>query len=202
MKNNRLLYFIGFVLFLSILIYNFVGLQQSNAEVYIQEIQDKRIEKNTYFKTSKDSPITDKNKFKALPYFEIQEKYKVEAQIERIKNPEIISVTMSKGNAENYLKFAYAIFVWEDKTYRLLLLRRNMQEPFLFLAFTDATTGKQTYGGGRYLDMPYTKDTKKIFLDFNLAYHPYCVYNYNYVCPLPPKENHLTFAVLAGEKLD
>ena len=68
-----------------------------------------------------------------------------------------------------------------------------------FLAFADSTSGKDTYGGGRYLNV--RQDGKNsITIDFNLAYNPYCAYNPDFACPLPPKENVLTIAIEAGEK--
>jgi len=70
----------------------------------------------------------------------------------------------------------------------------------LFLPFGDATSGTETYGGGRYLELPRTP-TGLYDLDFNLAYHPYCVFNPSFVCPVPPRENRLAIPIPAGEKL-
>jgi uncharacterized protein (DUF1684 family) len=70
----------------------------------------------------------------------------------------------------------------------------------LFLPFGDATSGTETYGGGRYLELDRTP-TGLYDLDFNRAYHPYCVYNVTYDCPVPPRENYLTIAIRAGERL-
>jgi uncharacterized protein (DUF1684 family) len=70
----------------------------------------------------------------------------------------------------------------------------------LFLAFADATSGIETYGAGRYLDVKKVPAATSIELDFNLAYNPYCAYNENFSCPFPPKENVLKVAILAGEK--
>jgi uncharacterized protein (DUF1684 family) len=70
----------------------------------------------------------------------------------------------------------------------------------LFVPFGDLTNVDETYRGGRYLDLQRTP-TGVYDLDFNQAYHPYCVYNVNYVCPLPPRENRLTVAIRAGERL-
>ena len=76
----------------------------------------------------------------------------------------------------------------------------------LFLPFRDATHGRETYGGGRYLydtikgaDLGAGVD--EVVLDFNYAYNPSCAYNDRWVCPLSPPENSLPFAVEAGEKL-
>ena len=70
----------------------------------------------------------------------------------------------------------------------------------LFVPFGDLTNNVETYGGGRYLDLDRTP-TGLYDLDFNRAYHPYCVYNTTYECPVPPRENRLAVAIPAGERL-
>ena len=71
----------------------------------------------------------------------------------------------------------------------------------LFVVFADATTGNETYGGGRmlYVDRP-ADGSDECVIDFNQAYNPPCIFTPFCTCPLPPKENRLPFAVLAGEK--
>jgi uncharacterized protein (DUF1684 family) len=70
----------------------------------------------------------------------------------------------------------------------------------LFVPFGDLTSGTETYRGGRYLDLDRTP-TGLYDLDFNHAYHPYCVYTPSYVCPVPPRENRLQVAIRSGERL-
>ena len=70
----------------------------------------------------------------------------------------------------------------------------------LFVPFRDGTTGLETYPGGRYLDLDRTPSG--IYdLDFNRAYHPNCVFNIEWECPVPPRENRLPVAIRVGEKL-
>jgi uncharacterized protein len=72
---------------------------------------------------------------------------------------------------------------------------------YLFIPFTDITTGKDTYGGGRYIDIVLSDiQADHCIIDFNKAYNPYCAYAAGYNCPVPPKENDLPVAVTAGEK--
>ena len=70
----------------------------------------------------------------------------------------------------------------------------------LFVPFQDETSGRETYGAGRYLDIEQGTDGTFV-LDFNDAYHPYCAYSDSYSCPLPPVENRLPIAIEAGERL-
>ena len=72
-------------------------------------------------------------------------------------------------------------------------------EERLFIMFQDQTSGKETYGGGRFLETDAAKDGK-VILDFNKASSPYCAYNPCSICAVPLKENQLTVAIRAGEK--
>jgi uncharacterized protein (DUF1684 family) len=69
----------------------------------------------------------------------------------------------------------------------------------LFIPFRDATSGQETYGAGRYLDLR-ENTTGAYELDFNKAYNPYCAYTETYSCPVPPAENTLPIPIPAGEK--
>lgn len=71
--------------------------------------------------------------------------------------------------------------------------------PGLFLPFRDATSGNETYGAGRYLDLE-PNDDGTLTIDFNLAYNPLCAYNETYSCPLAPVENWLSVPIRAGER--
>ena len=70
----------------------------------------------------------------------------------------------------------------------------------LFVPFGDLTNGLETYHGGRNLELDRTA-TGLYDLDFNRAYHPYCLYNSAYDCPIPPRENRLSIPIRAGERL-
>jgi hypothetical protein len=67
--------------------------------------------------------------------------------------------------------------------------------------FTDKTTNEESYGVGRYLDFKKSDNPNKVYtIDFNYAYNPYCAYNSNFSCAIPRKEDHINFAIKAGEK--
>ena len=88
----------------------------------------------------------------------------------------------------------------ENKLLILELMEMGPQRGKLFLAFADETSGDETYGAGRYLDVKKVPAATSVVLDFNLAYNPYCAYNDSYSCPFPPKENILKIPIKAGEK--
>lgn len=199
-KIQLILVIIGLVAIVSYAVSN---LEFDNSSVdYVASIEMKRAETKRFFESSAESPVKNVKDFKGLFYFTPNQQFKVEAQLELFETPENILISSGKGDEpENYLKFAWANFELLGQRHKLLLLKQTLQDPFLFLAFSDKTSGESTYGGGRYLNVPYKKGQTKVDLDFNLAYHPYCVYNPKYVCPLPPAENNLAVAIEAGEKL-
>jgi len=83
-----------------------------------------------------------------------------------------------------------------------LFVYKSAEDPFarsLFIPFSDETSGSETYKAGRYLDLE-EQGGDDYELDFNLAYNPYCAYNDQYTCPIPPRENKLPIRILAGEK--
>ena len=88
------------------------------------------------------------------------------------------------------------LFVYQSKD----LMQVEQYKDYLFVPFTDATTGDESYGSGRYLEF-YKKDIQNntLQLDFNKVYNPYCAYSSGYKCPVPPKENRLLIAIKAGE---
>jgi hypothetical protein len=80
-----------------------------------------------------------------------------------------------------------------------LEVHRNLEAGEISIFFTDATNGEKTYRGGRYV--PLTELGDGLYLiNFNRAYNPYCAYNPSYICPMPPAQNSLPFAVLSGER--
>jgi hypothetical protein len=79
--------------------------------------------------------------------------------------------------------------------------QESAYDPHLFVPFTDHTTGVESYGGGRYLDLPIpTEGVAELIVDFNRCYNPYCAYGDGFSCPIPPRKNDLDFSVRAGER--
>lgn len=183
-----------------IVIYSMQG-SESGSD-YLQEAKKKREEKIQYLASSEQSPFQKFNKpFISPEYFPIQPEYRINATLERIQERQITIITTSTGSEEKYLKFAYAKFKIKGETLRLLILKPvgfgTMNN--YFTAFSDKTSGNETYGGGRYLDLEIGK-SDRITIDFNQAYNPYCAYTSEYACPLPPAENALPLKIEAGEK--
>lgn len=158
---------------------------------YQKEVLNFRKEKDFYFKNMPDSPIPDtlKPNFKGLSYFPIDENWIFQAEF-------IPLIDTMNTELAGKVKFQY-----QNQTYELTVFWEDtLKKDKLFLPFQDQTNNLSTYGGGRYLNIDYNGNPQ-VKLDFNYAYHPFCVYNPNYICKKPPKENFLDFEVLVGEKL-
>jgi len=176
------------------------GRKNPNQGEYEKEIKEFRESKDNDFRTTDWSPIRDKKSFKGLSYFSPNIDYKVIANLEYISSGETLSMKMTQGNNKTYLKYAIATFKINGQECRLLLLKESLQDPFAFVAFTDKTSGRQTYGGGRYLDVPLRGNPQTVTIDFNKTYNPFCAYAADFICPMPPSENRLQVEILAGEK--
>jgi len=183
-------------------------LADKEAEKYIQDVEARRRWKNEQFKYARNSPLTPEQriKFKGLNYFPVDIAYRVEARFVDTKDPFRFKIQTSTGEERLYAKVGELRFGLGWGRYSLMAyqaVERNEQgrERDLFVPFTDKTTAEQSYGGGRYLEVRIPQKGGTVVLDFNLAYNPYCAYNLNYSCPIPPRENHLPIEILAGEKI-
>lgn len=204
MLKNRF-FLIGLALLTVLILYVtfFDGSSESSSSVdpatYRQSILAERKKKDELLRTSADSPLPDKSTFSGLSYFAPDPAYRLTARLEPFadKTQKLI-VRMSDGSEEIYEKFAHAVFALNGETYRLLIVKFDNTYSILF---RDATSGHETYGGGRYLELDADQMSgTSAILDFNAAYNPYCAYNPSYACPLPPAENQLPIALKAGER--
>ena len=191
-------YFIGILLVLGLVVFFTFGVEEKKEE-YVKKLMAERTEKDRFFRKSPQSPIKKKDDFLGLAYFPPDVTWRIEANLEPASDTATFNIARTDGKNEKMPTFGYVVFMRQGKPHRLLLLR-HPEENTLFLAFTDSTSGQTTYGGGRYLDLPYKKGQSRMMLDFNLAYNPYCAYDATYSCPLPPSQNRLPIAIPAGEK--
>lgn len=156
-----------------------------------------------FMKGEAGSPFNqDSVPFNGLHFFPADVKYRVKAKLKPIDGKKVVILSTSDGKEQKYLEYAFAEFNLDETENRLLILEvmeTGPQRGKLFLAFSDETSGRETYGAGRYLEVKKVPAAKSVELDFNLAYNPYCAYNDRYSCPFPPKENILKVAIRAGE---
>ena len=173
---------------------------------YEEQILAFRAEKDLYYRTSPDSPLLpqDRAGFAGLPYYPVDPALRVPAYLteERSDPPVVIELQTSGPTPDRMRRVGSLGFTINGAAHTLTAFApagaRTVTR--LFVPFGDATGGTETYKGGRYLDLDRTK-TGFYDLDFNRAYHPNCVYNVRWVCPIPPRENRLPIDIRAGERL-
>lgn len=177
---------------------------QDKTDESSKEFQDKL---NLDYADKEKSPLMedDLKNFKALDFFPINDKYIVEATFVRTKKEKVFKMKTSTDRMPLYKKYGELYFIIDGINCKLNvyqnidLIKKPGFDDYLFLPFSDLTSGKESYVGGRYVDLRIQKG--KIWeIDFNKAYNPYCVYNYKYSCPIVPLENDLKVEIFAGVK--
>ena len=138
--------------------------------------------------------------FRGIDFFPIQAKYQFRLKFHKYANPEPVPISLSNGQRVDAMRAGYFGFELDGNQIRLYAYKKRLSDTEMFLPFKDKTSGKETYGAGRYLDLYGTSDDNYV-LDFNLAYNPLCAFDENkYDCPLPPAENWLMdVEIRAGE---
>ncbi len=189
-----------------ILFFSSFGISQNNNDS-IKEIEEYQASENEEFSNSETTILDslDFKDFKALEFYPIDLKYRIEAKFIRTPNEKPFLMPTTTDRLPEYVKYGEAHFTIDDKPLKLALYKstKPYDDPkykdYLFLPFTDYTSGDGSYGGGRFLDT-WIPDGDIILLDFNKSYNPYCAYNKRYSCPIPPKENDLLVRIEAGVK--
>lgn len=163
-----------------------------------------RAEKDRYLRESPDSPVPagKRASFPPLPYYAIDPAYQVPAALTVAPGDDVLELPTSTGKRRRMRRIGTLKFTLKGQPLTLTAFvdAGTNDVRRLFVPFGDLTNGTETYAGGRYLDLDRTA-TGIYDLDFNRAYHPFCVFNAEYDCPYPPRENRLQTAIRAGEKL-
>jgi uncharacterized protein (DUF1684 family) len=160
-----------------------------------------RAEKDAFFKSARSPlPHSQRAAFTGLSYYPPDAAWQIEATLEPDAAREQVVMPTSTGDERVYERLGWAVFDVNGSSQRLALYvpAGDLEPESAFVPFMDATSGSETYGGGRYLDARL--EGERVLLDFNLAYHPYCAYAPNFSCPIPPLENRLPVPVRAGER--
>jgi uncharacterized protein (DUF1684 family) len=163
----------------------------------MNELERMRVEKDEFFRSDPDSPLTEEQKaeFTGLHYFPENNDLRIEVTIKETTS-EQVNIDASKGAARSYQKVGRFQFTVDGKLAELTIYEN---EYGYFLPFVDSLAGSETYPAGRYIE-PELQSPKHFMIDFNLAYNPYCAYNDRWSCPLTPAENRLSVPIRAGEK--
>jgi hypothetical protein len=173
---------------------------------YVDAVRSFREDKDAYFRTGDRSPIptAERAGFMGLPYFEVDESLRFEGlTLEPYAGNEPTSFAIPTSDGRLRPAERAGTFRFEIGGVPCALTAYTFEGgsgESVFVPFLDGTSGVESYGAGRYLDLDREHDGT-FALDFNLAYHPSCVYDPRFSCPLTPAENRLPVRIEAGERL-
>ncbi|MGE3405096.1 MAG: DUF1684 domain-containing protein [Vicinamibacterales bacterium] len=175
---------------------------------YIERVREDRARKDAFFLSDdRDNPVPKekRSQFVPLAYYDIDPEYRVPAQLAVASDQPVFDMPTSTGKMRKTTQIGTLSFTVKGQTLTLTAFagegaggRPDMNR--VFLPFSDATSGTETYVAGRFLELDRTA-TGVYVVDFNTAYNPYCAYNASFDCPLPPRSNRLEVPILAGEKI-
>jgi len=170
-----------------------------------------RQQRDELFRSHPQSPIEpdERASFKGLRYYPYEAAYRVQAWFEPADGSELVIDTGGEDGAVGYRRAARLVFELDGSPCRLTVLSLVQYAGGLFVPFRDTTSGRETYGGGRYLFdtakdtdglvLEITPGSSDVVIDLNYAYNASCAYSPRWACPLAPPENYLTVPVRAGE---
>ena len=172
---------------------------------YIAQVEKFREEKDNFMKNDPSSPFNQDSMahFHPLNYYKINPDFVFKSKLYEYPQKDTVTIFGTKGEARKAVRYGYVNIDYKNNVYRVNVYKswaKNGKE-YYSIWFTDETTGKETYNVGRYIDFYLDRGTDGLYtIDFNLAYNPYCAYSSIYSCAIPTKEDHIPFAVEAGEK--
>jgi hypothetical protein len=166
---------------------------------------------NASYKDASKSPLKSKDlkNFKGLNFFMVDSTFIVIAKLTKTTNAPTFEMATTTDRKPLYKEYGMLNFTLKGKDFELTIYQSQDEvsdekyKDYLFLPFTDDTSGEDSYGGGRYMDVMTTDEDPDgtIKLNFNNTYNPYCAYNEKYSCPLSPRKNHLDIEIKAGIKV-
>jgi uncharacterized protein (DUF1684 family) len=164
-----------------------------------------REKKNYFFAVYEESPLPfdERESFKGLSYYAPDPSYRFKLPLHEHEQKSVLLIEDTKGNQRRFLRWGEFRFKVNGAYCTLQAYKSSSNDEQLFIPFRDATSGKETYGAGRYIDLAAERDRMidgTWMLDFNEAYNPWCAYSENYACPFTPPENRLEVPIKAGEK--
>jgi uncharacterized protein (DUF1684 family) len=171
---------------------------------YPEQIGAWHAEKDRFMRESSESPVPAEKRatFPGLAYFPVDPDYRIPAMLEVAPNSPAVEMPTSTGQRRQMRRIGTLSFTLKGQPLSLgAFVEANENDMRrLFVPFGDLTNGLETYSGGRYLDLERTA-SNVYDLDFNRAYHPFCLFNPSYDCPYPPPESRLKVPIRAGERL-
>ena len=200
----------GFV-FVLLIILLFTGACKENRikdpeiRAYVDLIVKERKEKNYSLQFGINSPFNRDTTitFRPLNYYEPNPDFVFKSKLFKYDVQDTVAILGTKGETRPAVLLGFLEVKKDEKVYRINVYQgfSRTGEPYYSIWFTDQTTGKETYGVGRYLDFELNDNPEFVYtIDFNKAYNPYCAYSAMFTCPIPRVEDYIDMAIEAGEK--
>lgn len=187
-----------------------VHLSSADSLRIINEIIAHRAAADSFFRHDPASPFKQDitARYEGVKWFAPNVSYYFASKLFRYDKPDTVIILGTKGEERTHLKYGYFVLPFGGEEHRLNVYksvrsagRSPISSEYLSVWFTDETTGKETYQVGRYVDVgeEHPDPSHLYTIDLNKAYNPYCAYTPLYSCAVPRREDHLDFAVRAGE---
>jgi len=172
---------------------------------YLSSIILERSLKDSSMKFDPHSPFNRDSKatFSPLKYYDVTPEFIFKSKLYKYDPVDTVIVFGTRGEVRKVLREGFVKLNYNGNEYNVNVYKAfgREGESYYSIWFTDRTTGKETYGVGRYLDFEKEVDPEHIYtIDFNKAYNPYCAYSPEYTCPIPREEDHIDMEIKAGEK--
>jgi uncharacterized protein (DUF1684 family) len=185
------------ILFVVVIVGIIVFYSLNTSKPYADQINDKRKEYISNLISMEESPIKSIKDTSKIAYFEANPSFKVISNFTAFDSGKTFKIQMTDSTFLEIKSAGKAKFKLNDKEFEVIIFD---EEDHFLLPFRDETNGRQTYGGGRYINIPKSNLLNdELEIDFNDAHNFYCAYSEKFVCPIPPKENALQFPITAGE---
>jgi len=180
--------------------------QDTIVYAYGWDVYQFRLKQDEEFRDTAHSPLKkdEIEKFTGRKYYYADSNYRVNAKVKILKGKKHVIMKTSSPKEKEFIVYAKVSFHLNGKKrtmylyQNVALMEKDEYKDHLFLPFNDNTNGNETYGGGRYIDLVIPNE-KRMTIDFNYCYNPYCAFTTGYSCPVPPRENYLDTEIKAGE---
>ena len=174
-------------------------------ENYLTELSTERTLKDSSMRYDAYSPFNRdaKAEYAELNYYEPVSEFIFTSKLYKYDSIDTVDVFGTRGELRRVLKLGYFELNYRNDEHKVNMYKAFGRDGTAYYSiwFTDKTTGKETYGVGRYLDFEYEDDPDNVYtIDFNRAYNPYCAYSAEFTCPIPREEDYIDFEIKAGEK--
>lgn len=134
--------------------------------------------------------------FEGFPSYELSPSFMVEGQFHYYEKPKSVEAPSMMGGTETTTFIGQVSFTYQGNSYTLDVGEEG------FTMIKDQTSGKDTYGGGRYFSIDLPQQDSAVLIDFNKLYNPPCAFSDFTVCLFAPRQNVLPFAITAGERYE